>query len=113
MHEVGLCKTILTIVCQKVVEKKLSCVKKIYLEIGQLASVDQSALIFSFNVISNGTAAEKAELEIIDIQGKAICDSCEKINSVNQYGTACQTCGSFFLRITEGEEFRVKSMEVE
>jgi len=112
MHELWLCKNILEIVNQQAVKTKCVLVKKVYLEIGQLAAVEKSALIFCFNVIAQGTIAEQAILEIIEIPGKAVCDSCQKTVSLNQYYDSCQFCGNFALSIIQGEELRVKSMEV-
>ncbi len=113
MHELWLCKNILDIINQKMVEKNCVRVKKVYLEIGQLAAVEKSALIFSFNVLTQGTAVENADLEIIDIPGKAVCETCGKNFSISQYYDACQECGGFSLTVIQGEELRVKSMEVE
>lgn len=113
MHELWICKHIMEIVNQHIVGKPCERIKKIYLEIGELTSVEKSALIFGFNVIANKTKAQDAILEIINIPGKAVCDSCKKTVSINQYSDPCCYCGSFSLTVTQGEELRVKSMEVE
>lgn len=113
MHELWICKNIIEVINQYVVGKQGTRIKKIYLEIGELAAIDKSALIFSFNVVANETISRDAILEIISIPGKAICDACSKTISINQYSDPCSYCGSFSLTIFEGEELRVKSMEVE
>jgi hydrogenase nickel incorporation protein HypA/HybF len=113
MHELWICKHIMEIVDQCIVGKPYKRVKKIYLEIGELTSVEKSSLTFSFNVVSNETKAQGAILEIISISGKAQCSSCQKSVSINQYSDPCCYCGSFSLTVTQGEELRVKSMEVE
>lgn len=101
------------IVNEQIIGKQCKRIKKIYLEIGELASIEKSALIFSFNVIANKTRAQDAVLEIIGIPGKAVCDFCKKTVLVNHYADPCPCCGGFSLTITQGEELRVKSMEVE
>ncbi|MCL9684947.1 hydrogenase maturation nickel metallochaperone HypA [Legionella maioricensis] len=113
MHELWLCKSILEIIKQNVIAKKGTRVKKIVLEIGQLAAVEKNSLIFSFNVIARGTLAENAELSIIDIPGKAQCESCQKMVPLRQYYDECPACGSHSLKVTQGEELRVKSMVME
>lgn len=113
MHELWLCKNILEIINQKLDEIKCARIKKIYLEIGQLLAVEKSSLIFSFNVMTQETRAQDACLEIIIVPGEAVCDSCQKKVSVNQYSDSCRYCGNFSLTVIQGEELRVKSMEVE
>ena len=113
MHELWLCKHIMEIVNQQMLGKQCKRIKKISLEIGELASIEKSSLIYSFNVIANKTKAQDAILDIISIPGIALCDHCKKIVSVNHYADPCQYCGTFSLTITQGEELRVKSMEVE
>ncbi len=113
MHELWLCKSILEIIKQNAVEKNGTCVKKIVLEIGQLTAIDKDSLIFSFNVSAKGTLAENAELNIIDIPGKALCESCQKMVPLRQYYEECPACGSHSLKVTQGEELRVKSMVME
>ncbi|KTD14115.1 hydrogenase maturation nickel metallochaperone HypA [Legionella israelensis] len=113
MHEMTLCKNILEIVKQHVKETKGAWVKKICLEIGQLTCVERSALQFSFDVAAKGTVAEQAILDIIDIEGKARCETCQKIIKIKQYYDPCQSCGNFSLSILQGEELKVKYMEME
>lgn len=113
MHELWLCNNILEIINQHVAGKLFKRIKKIYLEIGELAAVEKSALFFSFNVIAQGTIAKDAVLEIITIPGKARCDACQKMVKVSQYADSCPHCASFSLNILQGEELRVKSLEIE
>lgn len=113
MHEIWLCKSILEIIQQKVREKKCARVKKVYLEMGALTAIDKSSLIFSFTVITQGTVAENAELEIINIPGEGLCNACQTNVPLNQYYDLCQLCGNAILTIIKGEELHVKSMEVE
>lgn len=113
MHELWLCKSILQIIKQNALEKNCKRVKKVVLEIGQLIAVEKNSLLFSFNVITEGTLAEKSTLEIHDIPGQARCESCQKLVPLQQYYDECPLCGSHVLTVTQGEELRIKSMVVE
>ncbi len=113
MHELSLCRSILDIVNDHVTDKPGRHVKKITLEIGQLSGVDESALRFSFDVIIKGTIAESALLEIIPLPGQAMCNTCHKIITLEHYFDPCKTCGQFTLTVTQGDELRVKSMEID
>lgn len=113
MHELWLCQSILEIIKQKANATPCTRIKRIVLEIGQLAAIEKNALIFSFKVITEGTIAENAELDFIDIPGEALCESCQKRSPLQQYYDACQVCGSYALKVVQGEELRVKSMVIE
>ena len=112
MHELWICKNILEIIKQHSSKLKDHHIKKVYLEVGRLAAIDHISLMMSFNVITKGTIAEQAVLEIIEVPAKAICDSCQKTVSISQYYDPCQYCGSNILTIIQGDELRLKSMEV-
>ncbi len=113
MHELSLCRSILDIINEQIATRPGLRVKKIGLDIGQLAAVDQDALRFSFEVVTQGTVAEAACLEIAAIEGQAICDVCQKTIPLKRYDDACQSCGQFSLTVTQGEELRVTFLEVE
>lgn len=113
MHELSLCRMILEIIDKHVSKVKCRRITKISLEVGQLAAVDESALKFSFSVAATGTLAEHALLDIIKIDGQAICDFCQKTVRLNHYYDSCEICGRFSLRVTQGEELRIKSLEVD
>jgi hydrogenase nickel incorporation protein HypA/HybF len=113
MHELSLCRAIIGIINEHIAGKHCKRIKKITIEIGQLAAVDESALRFGFEAITKGTLAEQADLDIITLEGQAVCESCKKTVVLQHYYDPCQTCGHFALKVTQGEEMRVKSLEIE
>lgn len=112
MHELSLCQAMMEII--KHHENNLcgKKINKIILEVGQLAAIDPSSMQFAFEAVSSGTLAENAKLEFIEIEGKAICDSCQKTVKLKHYYDACEYCGRFSLQITQGDGLLIKSMEV-
>ncbi|KTD39468.1 hydrogenase nickel incorporation protein HypA [Legionella moravica] len=113
MHELWLCKSILELVTQQAVAKQYAQVKTIVLELGQLSAVDLESLNFSFKVIAQGSVAQNAELQVIEVPGEALCHACHAKVPVKQYYDDCPKCGSHALSIIQGEELRIKSMMVE
>ncbi len=87
-------------------------VNKVTLEIGQLAAVDESALRLAFSIITKGTMVEPAVLEIIPVAGLARCNTCQHIVNIARYYDSCPDCGQFALVVTQGEELRLKNLEV-
>ncbi|WP_347252135.1 hydrogenase maturation nickel metallochaperone HypA [Legionella sp.] len=113
MHELTLSRTILEIINESASTMNCQSIRTIYLEIGELTGVDEASLRFSFNVLAKGSVAENANLEIIKLKGKAICDFCHETVMLKNYYDGCVSCGRYSLRIIQGEELRVKSMEVD
>ena len=113
MHEMSLCESILRILETNAESQHFDKVKTVWLEIGTFSGVELEAMRFGFEVVAKGTLAEDAKLEIIEVSGKAWCLQCEKPVTVKQRYDACPTCGGYQLQITDGEQMRIKELEVE
>ncbi|MEM6576021.1 MAG: hydrogenase maturation nickel metallochaperone HypA [Pseudomonadota bacterium] len=113
MHEMALSEGVLQIVQDSAAREGFSRVKAVWLEIGALAGVDPEAMRFTFDAVTRGTVAEQATLEIVDVPGKAWCMPCGAHVAVRQRFDACPKCGSYQLQVVEGDEMKVKELEVE
>jgi hydrogenase nickel incorporation protein HypA/HybF len=113
MHEMSLCESILEIIEQQAQEQQYHKVKKVWLEIGALSSVEPEAMHFCFDVVMHGSLAANAELEIIQVQGQAWCQQCRQNVVIEQRYDVCPSCGKFQLQVTSGEQMRIKELEVE
>ena len=107
MHELSIANAVVEACAERAAGAR---VLRVRLEIGQLAAVLPDALRFSFDVCAQGTAVEGAELEIVEITGRAECNDCRRTMALTS-PFACCDCGGL-LRIIAGEELRVKDMEV-
>lgn len=112
MHELSLCRYLMSILTTHSAKLGFKHIKSINLEIGMLATVEKSALQFNFDILKKHTVAEHALLTFINIPGEAFCDFCQKKVTVTQYHEACPNCDQFSLTITSGFELRIKSLEV-
>jgi len=113
MHEMSLCESILQTLEQQAPIQNYRRVKTVWLEIGALAGVEIDALRFSFDIVVQGSLAEQARLEIIEIPGQAWCLPCGRSVTVEQRYEPCPRCGSHQLQVTDGEQMRIKELEVE
>jgi len=108
MHELALTQSIVEACVERAEGAQ---VRRVTLEIGQLAAVMPEALRFCFDVCADGTALKGARLEIIDIAGRGCCRECGAQIEMNDYLASC-SCGSFDIECIAGEGLRVKEMEV-
>ena len=112
MHEVSICEGILGVITDQARTHGFSAVRRITLEIGAFAGVEQSALRFGFDAVMRGTLAEGAELMIIDLPGRARCYDCLQTVEIADRLADCPACGSARLLQEGGDEMRIKDMEV-
>jgi len=113
MHEMALCEGVLQVLEEYARKQGYTRVRTVWLEIGDLAGVEVDAMRFGFDVVTRGTLAEGAQLEIVCRPGEAWCLQCAKTVPVKQRFDACPDCGSYQLQVTGGEEMRIKELEVE
>jgi hydrogenase nickel incorporation protein HypA/HybF len=88
-------------------------VTAVWLEIGALSCIEPDTIEFCFEMAARGTIAEHSKLHILSCAGEAYCFTCEKDVILEQRGNACPSCDGFQLKVTQGEELRVKEIEVE
>ena len=88
-------------------------VKAVVLEIGQLATVEPDSMAFCFDIVTRGSIAEGAQLEMIMVPGNAWCMDCEKNVAIACRDAQCPQCAGYHLQITSGTDMRVKSLSVE
>jgi hydrogenase nickel incorporation protein HypA/HybF len=96
MHELAITQDIIDAVCEHAQGTKI---RRIVLEIGKLSAVLPDAVRFCFELCAEGTAAEGAELEILEPSGLA-----------RPIGLC--SCGSSDLEWISGEELKIKELEV-
>ena len=86
-------------------------VTRVVLEVGKLAAVVPDAFRFCFELCAEGTPAEGAELEIIELPGRGRCRDCLHENALESAFEAC-ICGSMALDFLSGEELQLREVEV-
>ena len=113
MHEMALSEGVLQILESHASRQGFDRVRKVWLEIGDLAGVDVEAMRFSFDAVMSGTLADNASLEIVNVPGEAWCMPCSKRDVVTQRFDTCPDCGSYQLQVVAGDDMKVKELEVE
>ena len=86
-------------------------VTRVVLEVGKLSAVVPDAFRFCFELCAEGTPAQGAALEILELPGRALCRSCDREFELNSVFDRCG-CGSLSLQFLSGEELQLKEVEV-
>jgi hydrogenase nickel incorporation protein HypA/HybF len=107
MHELGLTQQVVEVVCE---HARGARVTRVVLEIGKLSAVLPDAVRFAWELCSEGTSAEGAELVILEPPGLARCRACAAEVALERPFGVC-ACGSSDLEWLSGEELRIKQLE--
>ncbi len=110
MHEMSLAENVREIIEQTAEQHQLTQVRKVVLEIGELAAVEVEAMRFCFDAAMQNSIAEGAELEIEIIPGQAQCGHCGHSSHVSEQYGLCEQCESPQLNIISGRQMRVKDL---
>jgi len=112
MHEMSLVEDIRAIVEDQARTHAFSRVTVLRLEIGRFAGVEKSALSFAWDVVMQGSPAQDALLQMIDLPGQAVCLDCARTVAIDDRFDPCPLCGGIRLLPEGGNEMRIKDMEV-
>lgn len=111
MHEASVASEILRIVEQAAVQGGVSRVTAITLQIGVFSCIQPDLLQVAFAVVSQGTIAQDALLQIEWLPGRAWCSHCRQEYAITFTERACPCCGAVSREIVGGREALVKDME--
>ncbi|MBN2071563.1 MAG: hydrogenase maturation nickel metallochaperone HypA [Candidatus Krumholzibacteriota bacterium] len=113
MHEVSLMQNLLNVVSEAAKEQGDGKVTSIHLKIGRMAGVNSDSLRFAFDILSKGTRADSAVLEIEMIPLKIHCNGCSEDISPEEFSLYCSLCGSRDMTIVSGREMEIDYIMVE
>jgi hydrogenase nickel incorporation protein HypA/HybF len=113
MHEVSICESILDILREQAAEHGKERITHVKLVIGEMAGVIEAAMSFSFEVVTKGTIADGAVLEMEFLPLTARCNDCGRDFRVEGYAFSCAHCDSPSIEIVSGRELMVEDIELE
>lgn len=112
MHELSLCLNAVEIITQQAQRSGAKRVTAVWLEVGALACVEESALRFGFDIACRETLAQGCALHIIHKPAQAWCWSCSAQVEVSRHDE-CPRCHRPTLHIERSDGVQIKSIEVE
>lgn len=114
MHEMSLASSMMDIIDEYAARHGFEKVRVLRMSFGALSGIDEQALRFAFEVISQGTRAEGAVLamEILPIMLR--CLACGQDSRSDEFPGICPLCSSDEIVITAGtDELRLVEMDVD
>ena len=112
MHEVGLMQSALDLALEAAAKAGATRIHRLTLRVGALAGVEPEALAFAFEVVTRGTAAEGAHLEMEAVS--ILCNCCYCSREFESAGPFfdCPDCGRPSADVLRGYELELAHVEV-
>lgn len=113
MHELTLMGGVFDVIDSTLSQHSVEKVTQVKLKIGKLTNAEPEALAFAFEVFSKGTICDGAELlvEIIPVRGQ--CQNCGEEFFLEELLFLCPKCKNPEIKVTQGNELLLESLEVE
>jgi hydrogenase nickel incorporation protein HypA/HybF len=108
MHELSITQSVVDAVCERAAGRRVQTVN---VRVGLLTAVVAESMRFCFDLITEGTVAEGALLEIDQPPGSGHCRGCDTEFTLTDLVLLCP-CGSADVDITSGRELQIISMKV-
>jgi len=110
VHEFGLCQSILTAVEGKAAGRRVTGVR---IRIGTMHRVFDEAFDQAFSLMSEGTVADGAEVDLVVVPVQATCRACGEVTVSQDQVVVCPQCGSTELDRQGGDELILESLVLE
>jgi len=112
MHELSIAYNLVEIAEETAKLNDFKEVEIVNLRIGVLSGVVKEALLFSFDIATEGTLIEKAKLSVEEVPIKIYCSSCEDEFVLKKpIPIRCPVCEKRSDQIIEGKEIELFSLE--
>ncbi len=113
MHEMSVTQSLLELALRHAERADAQRILRLNLVIGELASIVDESVQFYWDIVSQGTIAEGAELCFERVPGQMRCVDCGHTFPLNGRDYLCPACGQARVVAAGGDEFRLESIEVE
>jgi hydrogenase nickel incorporation protein HypA/HybF len=113
LHELSLAYDVVQILCEEGRRNDITRIERFRLEVGSLRAVVPDFLRTSLEFASKGTMAEGAIVDIIKVEGRALCTGCGHEYAAEEIFHCCPLCQRTGGRILAGEELRIIDLEGE
>ncbi|MEM6430910.1 MAG: hydrogenase maturation nickel metallochaperone HypA [Deinococcota bacterium] len=112
MHELSIAQSIVE-VAEREASERGAHVDAIYVQLGALSGVVKDALLFSYDIATQGTGLEHSQLIIEDIPVSIYCATCQLEHELDGIQSLrCPICNQPSADIRRGKELDIRALEL-
>lgn len=113
MHEYSIVQALLT-QCEEIAkENNAKSVQKVVVKIGKMSGVEPHLLEMAFHTFKEKTVCDEASF-VMNLQPLTIeCNGCKTVTELEEIYYKCPQCDSLDVRVIDGEEMFLMSLEME
>jgi hydrogenase nickel incorporation protein HypA/HybF len=108
MHELALCQAIVDTVSRHAEGRR---VERVEVRIGHLRQVVPDSLLFSWELLTDGTELAGCALVVDHVPAVAECCACRGVTTLELPILVCGACGSTDVELVSGQEFLIASID--
>ncbi len=108
VHELALCRAVCELVVGKAGGQR---VERVELRVGYLRQVVPDSMLFSWEMLTQGTDLEGCELVIDHVPAVVACRACDRRTRLRMPILMCESCESSDVTLVEGDELLVASID--
>lgn len=112
MHELAVTQSILDLALEYGTRAGASQVTDLYLVIGPFSSIVDESVQFYWDIIAEETICQGATLHFERISARLVCQMCGTEYELQRELEVCPNCQSSQIKILQGDEFRLESIDI-
>ncbi len=112
MHEVSIMQNALDLALAQAAQQGAQRIHWIKLRVGELSGVIPDALAFAFEIVTAGTIAAEAQLELETVPVICYCLTCQQDFHPDDWIYSCPICNQLTTELRQGRELELSSLEV-
>jgi hydrogenase nickel incorporation protein HypA/HybF len=113
MHELSIAVSLVEAAEEEAAKYGAAGVSAVHLRLGVLAGVAKDALLFSYQLATDGTGLEGSQLVIEDMPALVFCATCGDRRAVRSLQSfCCDVCGTPATDVVQGRELEVFALEI-
>lgn len=113
MHELAVTESLLALALKHAHQSGATRVHTLNLIVGQLSSIVDDSVQFYWEFVAKDTIAEGAKLSFRRVSALLACRDCGFEYSPDGRDLVCPNCSGVNIRIVQGEEFSLESIDID
>jgi len=113
MHEIAPTQNLVNIALSQAQAQQAARVTNVYIKRGQLSDITAESIRFYWDVLSEGTICQGAQLHFEEVPALIICDNCQHTMPLEDELGPCPKCGSTHIQLSGGQDLQLAGIDIE